>query len=153
MSFVPTAQYVQIAADFHGLEGSASWLLHKDPDGLGAFELRVVGDIMRGRNLDNGNDSLPRMSAARLGHERWSAALETRYVCEQDRSAPFPTQELPTDDYLMMNASLIWLPLRDSEDLSCSLKLNNVLNQEARNHTSFRKNSSPLAWHPGLKTT
>ena len=36
-------------ADFYGLEGSASWLLHEDPDGLAIFELRVVGDVMRGR--------------------------------------------------------------------------------------------------------
>ena len=81
MSFVSTARYVQIAADFHGLEGSASWLLHEDPDGFGTFKLRVVGDIIRGRNLDYGNGLLPRMPAARLGveltweRERWLAAL------------------------------------------------------------------------------
>ncbi|MFT6864195.1 MAG: iron complex outermembrane receptor protein [Akkermansiaceae bacterium] len=157
VSFVPTAQYVQTGADFYGLEGSVSWLLHEDPDGIGTFDLRLVGDVMRGRNLDRGDEPLPRMPAARLGFEltweseRWSAALETRYVFAQDRTAPFPNAELPTGDYLMANASVTWLPIRGSEDLSWSLKVNNLLNQEARNHTSFRKESNPLPGF-GLRT-
>ena len=157
VSFVPTAQYQQTGADFYGLEGSISWLIHEDPDGLGTFDLRLVGDLIRGRNLDRGNEPLPRMPAARLGVEliwespRWTAALETRYVFAQDRTAPFPTAELPTNDYLMVNASVTWLPIEDSENLTWSLKLNNLLNEEARNHTSFRKDSNPLAGF-GLST-
>ena len=154
---MPTAQYQQTGADFYGLEGSISWLIHEDPDGLGTFDLRLVGDLIRGRNLDRGNEPLPRMPAARLGVEliwespRWTAALETRYVFAQDRTAPFPTAELPTNDYLMVNASVTWLPIEDSENLTWSLKLNNLLNEEARNHTSFRKDSNPLAGF-GLST-
>ena len=49
LSFVPNAENVNNGADFYGLEGSASWLLHEHPDGLAIFELRVVGDVMRGR--------------------------------------------------------------------------------------------------------
>lgn len=151
VSFVPTAQYVQTGADFYGLEGSASWLLYDDPNGLGTLDLGLVGDVIRGRNLDVGSEPLPRMPAARLGFEltwqseRWTGSLETRYVFAQKRTAPFPTAELPTDDYLMVNAAVTWLPVEDWENLSWSLKLNNLLDVEARNHTSFRKDSNPLA--------
>jgi iron complex outermembrane receptor protein len=157
VSFVPTAQYVQTGADFYGLEGSASWLLYEDPNGLGTLDLELVGDVIRGRNLDVGSEPLPRMPAARLGFEltwqseRWTGSLETRYVFAQERTAPFPTAELPTDDYLMVNAALTWLPVEDWENLSWSLKLNNLLDVEARNHTSFRKDSNPLAGF-GLST-
>ena len=154
---MPTAQYVKTGADFYGLEGSASWLLYEDPNGLGTLELGLVGDVIRGRNLDVGSEPLPRMPAARLGFEltwqseRWTGSLETRYVFAQEKTAPFPTAELPTDDYLMVNAAVTWLPVEDWENLSWSLKLNNLLNVEARNHTSFRKDSNPLAGF-GLST-
>ena len=145
-----TAVYRQTDADFYGLEASGSWLLHEDPDGLGNLDLRLVGDVMRGKNRRLNDAPLPRIPAARLGfdltweHDRWSAALEGRYVIKQNRPAPFPNQELPTDDYFMINASASWLPMKDSEDLRWSLKLNNLLNAEARDHTSFRKETTPL---------
>ena len=157
VSFVPTAQYVQTGADFYGLEGSISWLLYEDLSGLGTLDLGLVGDVIRGRNLSEGSEPLPRMPAARLGFEltwqseRWTGSLETRYVFAQEQTAPFPTEELPTDDYLMVNAAVTWLPVEDWENLSWSLKLNNLLDVEARNHTSFRKDSNPLAGF-GLST-
>lgn|GEM_PF-534323 len=153
VSFVPTAQYVQTAADFYGLEASLTRTLIDDPDGSGTLDLRFVGDVIRGVDTDRSDAPLPRVPAARLGmeliweHPRWSAALETRYVFEQDRTASFPTSELPTDDYLMVNASVTWSPLAESDDLQLSLRLNNLLNVEARDHTSFRKDTSP---HPGF---
>ena len=150
ISIMPTAEYEQAEADFYGVEASAKWRLLEDEEGWGTFDLRLVGDVIRSRNFDRNDEPLPRMPAARLGFEltwendRWSTALEGRYVFAQNRTAPFPTQESSTEDYLMVNASISWLPLKDSEDLRWSLRLNNLLNAEARDHTSFRKETNPL---------
>ncbi len=157
VSFAPTAQYIQTSADFYGLEASLTHNLIEGTDDSGHLDLRFVGDIIRGIDTDNSDSPLPRIPAARLGmeltwqHPRWSASLETRYVFSQNRTAPLPAAELPTDDYLMINASLTWSPLAEKEDLLLSLRLNNLLDVDARNHTSFRKETSPLGGF-GLST-
>ncbi|MBK1832864.1 TonB-dependent receptor [Roseibacillus ishigakijimensis] len=150
VSFAPTAQYVETAAEFYGLEVSIDHLLCDDPGGWGLIQARLTGDLVRGLDRDRDDSPLPRIPPARLGAEltwelqHWRAALDMRYVFAQREAAEFPVAELESGDYLMVNASLNWTPDPEIRDWEISLQLRNLLDQEARDHTSFRKDTTPL---------
>ncbi|MGE9270996.1 MAG: TonB-dependent receptor [Verrucomicrobiales bacterium] len=147
VSFAPTAMYVSTPAEFYGLEMELNKTLW---EGDGILDGSLFGDIMRG--VDQARDQpLPRIPAARFGGgltweaDSWSASLDARYVFEKTQTSSYPTAELSTDDYLMVNASVSWRPLENREELELTLKLHNLLDQEARDATSFRKDTAPLA--------
>ncbi|MDP0489948.1 MAG: TonB-dependent receptor [Verrucomicrobiota bacterium JB023] len=149
-SFILTAAYVEAPATFHGFESSLSVALLDDEERN--LELRLLADMTKGHN-DRLDQPLPRMPTARVGAElvytgpRWTAFLEARHSFAQTEVAELPTPELPTEAYTMVNAGFSYAPSGDRDELECAVRLTNLLNEEARNHTSFRKDTTPL---PGL---
>ncbi len=52
--------------------------------------------------------------------------------------------QLPTESYALVNAYLNFRPLRDRDTLEIALDATNLLDEEARLHTSFLKDHVPL---------
>jgi iron complex outermembrane receptor protein len=137
----------------------------------GGWDLRLFGDIVRGR-LDGGGSrdvdlevfhgehthrhaarialdgNLPRIAPARIGSELswnrgpWRASVgAVRYMKQDDVAA----NETATPGYTLVDAHLAWH--KDSAHGNAweiFLDGSNLLDQEARPHTSFLKDLAPL---------
>jgi len=138
--------YTQADAVLHGMEGRVAWQATSNT-GLSLF-----GDHVRGK-LKSGGD-LPRIPADRIGvrvDQRLSQALlgfvETSRILRQDDTADYETA---TDSYTLLSAGLGWRGLLGDSDYLLYLRGNNLLNEEARQHTSFIKDEVLL---PGRNLT
>lgn len=112
----------------------------------GKLEVEGKMDFVRGVNLSQ-SVNLPRISPIRemlaLEHRANSlrSRLELQYTHLQTLSAPGETH---TPGYFMMNLGFD-RPFNTSFGvLQATLRLNNVLDTEARNHVSFLKDRAPL---------
>lgn len=109
------------------------------------WSARMFGDLARGR-IDGG-ESLPRITPARIGaglhahRGAWSASLDATRVLDQDRIATLETQ---TAGYTLLGADLEWAQPVPGGVLLWSLRGRNLLDVEARRHTSFIKDLAPL---------
>jgi iron complex outermembrane receptor protein len=136
---LPVFQYLQQDARFYGVEALASLPLADE------WTLGLFADAVRGK-LDAGGN-LPRMPPLRVGaelaYERggWRAAVSARHTFEQDRIAE---QELPTDSYTMLDAELLWRPGGRADGTMVFLRATNLLDEEARIHSSPLKDEVPL---------
>ena len=108
--------------------------------------LRVFGDLVRASLDDGGN--LPRIAPARAGGElRWErdalrASLGAVRYMEQDRVAAL---ESVTPGYTLVDAHFAWHYDRDYDTLlEIFVDATNLLDEEARPHTSFLKDLAPL---------
>lgn len=131
-----------VPAVFRGLEFAGKFHVY---EGSGALDLRLKGDYVRATNRRTG-DPLPRISPLRLGFgvdyalNRFGASLDVTRTFGQDRVAD---NERPTDGYTMVDATLSYhLPTR--LHLDAFVKATNLLDEEAREHTSFLKDIAPL---------
>ncbi|MEH6493074.1 TonB-dependent receptor [Halopseudomonas sp.] len=138
--------YTQADAVLHGMEGRVAWQATSNT-GLSLF-----GDHVRGK-LKSGGD-LPRIPADRIRvrvDQRLSQALlgfvETSRILRQDDTADY---EMATDSYTLLSAGLGWRGLLGDSDYLLYLRGNNLLNEEARQHTSFIKDEVLL---PGRNLT
>ncbi|MGQ0528377.1 MAG: TonB-dependent receptor [Panacagrimonas sp.] len=129
-------------ARFWGAEGELTYAWQ-----VGATELRAraFGDLARGR-LDQGGN-LPRITPARVGlglHAHrgpWSTSLDLTRVDAQDRVASLETR---TDGYSMLSVDADYqLPLSGAS-VRLFLRGRNLLDEDARRHTSFIKDFAPL---------
>ncbi|MGQ0697344.1 MAG: TonB-dependent receptor [Panacagrimonas sp.] len=120
---------------------------------LGETELRAraFGDLVRGRIADG--DDLPRITPARLGlgfhaHGRpWSASVDFTRVQKQDRIASLETG---TDGYALLSVDADYEFGSPVGTILIFLRGRNLLDEDARRHTSFIKNVAPL---PGASVT
>lgn len=141
--------HTQADALFYGLEAEVMFGLFDD--NRGSLDARLFGDWVRGR-LDGGPD-LPRISPARLGigfdYHRgpFQADIENVFVFEQSRSAPLETE---TDGYVMLNAGIGYTLRTTLADTTLFLRGRNLLDEDARRHTSFIKDNAPLAGRSAL---
>ncbi|KKO50263.1 TonB-dependent receptor [Arsukibacterium sp. MJ3] len=133
--------YLFSAADvtLHGFEAEYHWQIN-DP-----FKLTLQGDYIRAR-LQNGGD-LPRTPpirlAAELAYERDALSADvraTRYF-KQDRVSEL---EQATAGYTLVDASISYRFDVGSQQLTAYLKGQNLTDQDARVHTSFLKDLTPL---------
>lgn len=142
---LPIYAYRQGAATFYGLELEGKLALGEA--GPGRFDLEVMMDYLWAAN-DDLHVPLPRISPVRIGGSlvytahRLDARVDLFRTQAQDRVAP---DELPTDGYTMLDASLTWRLTRDRFGLMAFVKGTNLLDQEARNHVSFLVNVAPMA--------
>ena len=160
---LPVYAYEAVAADFAGGEVEATWHL------LGPAEGEEIGGgtqpsgptpAARGRRLDmqlqadyvisrerGTGSSLPRMApfrtsaALRFGGVRWSGHLEGQFAAAQQRHADF---ELPTDAYFLLSAGWSYRLLEGPVTWDLVARGTNLLNAEARQHTSFLKEIAPM---------
>jgi iron complex outermembrane receptor protein len=140
-SHLPIFRYVQTDATFYGLE--AEWSYRLWQDGERSFSLEGGADYVHG-DTDLGPPArIPPWSVTGRGVFEggwWNGRLEVRRVAGQDRVAEF---ELPTDDYILVNASITVRPLKD-KDFKVFLDARNLTDSEAREHASFLKDLAPL---------
>ena len=134
--------YTQQNADFYGGEVEGVIGLLQGPGS--ALELRVFADYVRGRLRDGGD--LPRITPLRFGAgldyslDRWAAGIDVMRIEEQNQVARL---ESATEGYTMLDASVTYR-LASNADYWFFVQGANLLNEEARRHTSFLKQSAPL---------
>jgi iron complex outermembrane recepter protein len=138
---LPVFQYLQRDSRFEGVEAELDIPLGDD----GAFTLALTGEYLRGR-LDDGGD-LPRMPPLGLGAKldydvgKWAATLSVSHHFMQDEIA---AQELPTDAYTMLDADVLYRPDWIGAGMVLFLRGSNLLDEDARMHTSPLKDQLPL---------
>ena len=119
----------------------------------GAYELGYTGDVFLSvdglveyvrAETDSGNlPRIPPLSVLVGGEAEWNDLkfrTELDFAAEQNKIA---SEELPTEDYTLWNAFLTWT-LEGEDDVQFRLSVMNILDDEARQHTSFLKDVVPL---------
>lgn len=140
---LPLRQARQQDATFYGGELLAVW--HLPRTSLGHFDLRAGYDWVRAE-LDSG-ENLPRISPARYTagvdwhRGDFRGSLDYQHVTEADHLAP---NEEPTDGYDMLDLNASYFFALRGAELEAFAKFSNLLDEEARVHTSFLKNFAPL---------
>lgn len=146
---LPLRQARQQDATFYGGELLAVW--HLPRTAAGHFDLRAGYDWVRAE-LDSG-ENLPRISPARyIAGIDWHrgpfrSSLDYQHVTEADDLA---SNEEPTDSYDMLDLNVSYFFELGDAEMEAFAKLSNLLDEEARVHTSFLKNFAPL---PGRNAT
>lgn len=165
----PVRVWTQSDARFTGAEAELDWTLTEDDHGL--FALRLFGDTVRGRLDGRGTRTvdvavphdghvdefetaielsghLPRIAPSRLGAELrwergpWRASLGAIRYARQDRVARFESE---TPGYTLVDAHLTWhADTANGGAWELFLDGSNLLDREARVHTSFLKDYAPL---------
>ncbi len=141
--FGRAAQYIERAASFTGFEAEAAWQIREE------LSLSLMSDYVRAENEDDG-EPVPRMPPLRFGGRlEWksgdfTAGLEVRHATAQDRVKPAPRPELPSGSYTLVNADASWTLPVSNHELTLFLRAVNLLDEEARVSTSFRKDVAPL---------
>ncbi|WP_228242323.1 TonB-dependent receptor [Porphyrobacter sp. GA68] len=140
---LPVFVYLQDDANYFGVEGQVTVPFYRTERLTLLADLR--GDYVRAELTDG--TPLPRIPPLRLlgaleaQGARFDARAEVQWFSAQNRTAPF---ELPTDDYMFVNASLAFKPLRGDDNVTLLLRANNIFDVEGRRHTSFTKEFVPL---------
>lgn len=135
-------RYTQADAIFYGFEFDSR---QKISDTNWNFLLRA--DLVRAKNQDTG-DNLPRIAPPRVSigfekvKDRWTWDIEHQYNFEQTKTAG---TEKRTDAYQLLNAGVVYDIIQEKGKLSFFARLKNILDQEARLHTSTLKEIAPLA--------
>lgn len=139
-------EYRQADAVLTGAEGEVR---HQFTD---SFAASLFGDSVRGKLKDGGD--LPRIPADRLGvrlEQRFTAALDGQLefsrVQRQDELAAFESE---TAGYNMLGAGLSYHGSLSQADYQLYLKADNLLDAEARQHSSLIKDEVLL---PGRNFT
>lgn len=138
----PIYRFVQTDAEFYGFEAEGEYALWESGDRK--LSLEGQADFVRAETDLGPAARIPPWSVtARLA---WTstpldAGVEVRRVAEQDRVTE---NELPTDGYTLLNASVAWRPLAD-RNVTVFAEAHNLTNEEAREHVSFLKDIAPMA--------
>ena len=120
-----------------------------------ALMLTLMTDFVSGQN-DTDDEPLPRMPPMRVGgrleYERgpWTFGAEARHNFAQKRVKPAPRAELPTDAYTLVGLDAAYRLGHGRHDATLMVQVTNLLSEEARLHSSFRKDVAPL---PGVGAT
>ncbi|PWF63731.1 TonB-dependent receptor [Shewanella sp. BC20] len=136
---MPVYQYTQGDADLYSIEAQAT-IPFNDLWSLGLFS-----DYTRGKLVDGGN--LPQISPMRVGStvnfdlQQWHAELGAIGYARQTDTADNETE---TAGYALVNAAATYRWYTSSGDILVYLKGTNLLNQDARPHTSLLKDYAPL---------
>jgi iron complex outermembrane receptor protein len=141
---LPVAVYLQEDATFTGFEAEVE--LPPLAMAGGKLATRLLADAVRAE-LDSGDD-LPQIPPLRVGAELrysrnlWSAGVSAHRFARQDRIA---ANELPTDGYTMLGVDATWRLPWAGRELMVYLRGENLLDADARRHTSPLKEFAPLA--------
>ncbi|GAB3731890.1 TonB-dependent receptor [Luteimonas pelagia] len=165
---LPIRAWNQADARFTGAEVEVDWTM-ADND-TGRWRLRGFGDVVRARLAGEGTrdvtvaiehegeaelvdvslpqtGDLPRIAAPRAGLELrwdrgpWRASLGATHTFEQDRTG---ANEEATGGYTLVDASLAWhVDTAGGNAWEVFMDGTNLLDEEARPHTSFLKDLAP----------
>ena len=135
-------QFVGEDATFRGFEVQGG----ADLAQFGSFTLKAdaLAEYVRAKT-DSGD--LPRipplsvLTGIEADSERFNFRAELDYAAEQNKIEVF---EIPTDDYALVNLFATWRAPAGTQDVRLSLSVLNLLDDDARQHTSFLKDTVPL---------
>ncbi len=138
---LPIFQFVAEDAEFYGFEAAGETQFVS----AGAFDLSAdaLVEYVRAKT-ESGN--LPRipplsvLSGLEAESDRLKLRAEWEYVAEANDLGAF---ELPTDDYNLVNAFVTWKAPAGAENVALRFSVLNILDSEARQHTSFLKDLVP----------
>ena len=148
LGFENTAVYVARDARIRGMEAMTRFSLWESKDLEQKLELELSGDWMESRDLKR-RQELPRMPTAKISSmltyemPSWDFHLELRRSFGSGNTPLEPIPEFSTSPYTLLNAGATWQPAWADDALTISLRGTNLLNEEIREHTSFRKETSP----------
>lgn len=140
---LPEFRYRSAPALFRGIEASGRFRVY---DRAGTIDLELKGDLVRAYDRGTGQP-LPRISPARIGIgfeyalNRFTARADLVHASAQNRVS---ANELPTDGYTLVNLVFGYDLALEKAALNAFLRINNLFDKEARNHTSFLKDIAPL---------
>jgi iron complex outermembrane recepter protein len=139
--------FSQRDATFRGVELTAQ--LDVMPIGPGRFGVEGQYDFVNAKF--GGGGYIPRIPPHRLGaglyyrDTNWFARIFALHAFDQDKVALDDIKDTPTDGYTMLNADLSYTFALDrmsggiSTQMTIGLKGENLLDEEIRNHVSFKK--------------
>ena len=136
---LPVYQFTQGDAELYSLEAQATIPFNDN------WSLDMFSDYTRGKLVDGGN--LPLMPPMRIGstlnydQQQWHAEIAAIGYGKQTDTAENETE---TAGYALANAAVTYRLYTNSGDMLLYVKGNNLLNQEARPHTSLLKDYAPL---------
>ena len=136
-------RYRAVPAIFRGIEASSRFRIY---DRIGTIDLDLKGDMVRAYDRSTGQP-LPRISPSRIGIgleyglHRFTARADLVHASAQNRVS---ANELPTDGYTLVNLVFGYNFAFEEAALNAFLKINNLFDNEARNHSSFLKDRAPL---------
>lgn len=136
--------FVSVPADFFGSEVKVNVQFIDTP--VSKLGLEWFGDFVRASNSDT-SEALPRISPGRIGaalhglESGWTWRLDATYHFAQDRVA---ADETRTAGFTMVGASLTRSFAFDGGTGQFTLRAINLLDQEARNASSFIKGALPM---------
>lgn len=136
-------EYGQVDAIFYGFEFDSKHRLGETP-----WSAILRADLVRAKNKDTG-DNLPRISPPRItvgierSRDRWTWDAEAQYYFEQTKTAE---NEDRTEAFTLLNTGVVYdIQTEQQGKLSLFGRLKNILNEEARQHTSTLKDIAPMA--------
>ena len=144
--------FAQANVEFTGIEAEAMFEILDEGDRN--MHLRLFTDFVNAEE-DSTGDNLPRIPPWRFGlglHGSWDefdATIDAVFADDQDDVAD---NELPTEGYTLLNASLSYVFA--NSDLMLFLRGSNLLDEDIRKHTSPLKDLVPLpgrSVHFGLR--
>ncbi len=138
-------------AEFYGIEAEFVKQLVSNS----SYDLRgrIFGDYVRAEFDDSDAGDVPRIPTGRLGlgleyyRGTWDGSIDLIYVDDSNNEADLETD---TDSYTMLNASVSKIVYAGNSDIKVFLRGNNLLDEDARQHTSFTKDRVVL---PGIGAT
>ena len=135
--------FEQDDAVFYGMEAELLTTLIKTD--RYSIDTRIWGDLVRAELI--GSKNLPRISPARLGGSleynigNLHADVDLINVFSQNKVASL---ESVTDGYVLLNAGISYTLNKKTSTTTFSFKATNLLDEDARRHTSFLKERAPL---------
>lgn len=139
---IPEARITGVKAKFKGFESEAKFRVYEN---YGNLDLKLRGDYVRATNSDTGKP-LPRIAPLKIGVGldyrlvRFGAKLDILHAFEQSRTGP---EELSTSAYTSVNTTFTY-QLPSKFHLEAFAKVNNLLDEEIREHSSFLKDIAPM---------
>ncbi|MBU2178787.1 MAG: TonB-dependent receptor [Gammaproteobacteria bacterium] len=136
---MPVYQFTPGDAKLFSLEAQVTIPLNE------MWSLDMFSDYTRGKLTDGGD--LPQISPMRFGstvnfdQQQWHAELGAIAYAKQTDTAE---NESKTAGYTLVNAAITYRIYTETGDLLVYVKGNNLLDQEARPHTSLLKDYAPL---------
>ncbi len=132
--------YANDDATFYGVEAEfATKLIQNDSYTLDG---RVFGDYVRAEFRDDDLGNVPRITPPRLGlgiegvKGTWNGNIDLIFVLDQNKEGDL---ESDTDGYTMLNAGINKTVYVSDTDVNVFVKGENLLDEDARQHTSFQK--------------
>jgi iron complex outermembrane receptor protein len=140
---LPETVFQGVPAIFRGFETQGRFRVMDRP---GTLDLLAQASYVKAYNRNTG-EPLPRIPplkasvGAEYRFDKFGARLDVIHASSQDRVS---ANELPTDAYTLVNANFIYRLTVAKTALDAFVRVTNMFNQEAREHTSPLKDMAPL---------